>query len=208
MDPAVIGIALGIVIGRIGDLIIGDHLGKPTSWALAFVYKGGNLSGYSCLEGLCRTTLQAGQKVQEITEGGAVLASAQGQELARGIGVHQTALYDFFSTMALVLVLLWLNRRAHRTGTLAVTFGAWYGTVRIVTDFLRVDKQVLGLTGSQWASILVVAVCLGTVLWWAVGADRRGRRGEQAGELMAGAPPGAAGAAEPEPDSGEPATPS
>src|SRR5438309_2439449 len=49
MDCAAIGLPLGIVIGRIGDLIIGDHLGKPTSWLLAFVYKGGNLSGYQCV---------------------------------------------------------------------------------------------------------------------------------------------------------------
>ena len=32
MDPAAVALALGIGIGRIGDLIIGDHLGKPTSW--------------------------------------------------------------------------------------------------------------------------------------------------------------------------------
>ncbi|MBW3591186.1 MAG: prolipoprotein diacylglyceryl transferase, partial [Actinobacteria bacterium] len=30
MDLAAPGLALGVVIGRIGDLIIGDHLGKPT----------------------------------------------------------------------------------------------------------------------------------------------------------------------------------
>jgi phosphatidylglycerol:prolipoprotein diacylglycerol transferase len=172
MDPAVIGIALGIVIGRIGDLIIGDHLGKPTSWALAFVYKGGHLSGYDCAAGLCQTTLQAGQKIQQITAGGAVLGTIQGQELARGIGVHQTALYDFASTMLLVLVLLWLNRRVRRTGVLAITFGAWYGSVRIITDFLRVDKTFFGLTGSQWTSVVVLALCLSTAIWWAFRPER------------------------------------
>jgi phosphatidylglycerol:prolipoprotein diacylglycerol transferase len=210
MDPAVIGIALGIVIGRIGDLIIGDHLGKPTSWALAFVYRGGELSGYSCVEGLCRTTLQAGQKIQEITEGGAVLATARGEELARGLGVHQTALYDFFSTMALVVLLLWLNRGTHRTGVLTLTFGVWYGSVRIITDFLRVDKQIFGLTGSQWASILVVVLCVGTALWWAIRPDRRVPSPEGDEELEAGAEPPPS---EPEPgpspasDPAEPATP-
>ncbi|HLB75400.1 MAG TPA: prolipoprotein diacylglyceryl transferase family protein, partial [Candidatus Dormibacteraeota bacterium] len=48
MDAAAIGLPLGIVIGRIGDLVIGDHLGKPTSWLLAFRYSGGKLSGYDC----------------------------------------------------------------------------------------------------------------------------------------------------------------
>jgi len=36
MDAAAPGLALGIVIGRIGDLIVGDHLGKPTTFALGF----------------------------------------------------------------------------------------------------------------------------------------------------------------------------
>ncbi len=36
MDLAAPGLALGIVIGRIGDLIIGDHLGKPTEFALGW----------------------------------------------------------------------------------------------------------------------------------------------------------------------------
>ena len=30
LDAAVPGISLGIAVGRIGDLIVGDHLGKPT----------------------------------------------------------------------------------------------------------------------------------------------------------------------------------
>jgi phosphatidylglycerol---prolipoprotein diacylglyceryl transferase len=36
MDLAAPGLALGIVIGRVGDLIIGDHLGKPTTFALGW----------------------------------------------------------------------------------------------------------------------------------------------------------------------------
>lgn len=39
LDMAAPGLALGIAIGRISDLIIGDHLGKPTSmpWGFRFV---------------------------------------------------------------------------------------------------------------------------------------------------------------------------
>ena len=36
LDLAVPGIALGIAVGRIGDLIIADHLGKPTEFALGY----------------------------------------------------------------------------------------------------------------------------------------------------------------------------
>nr|MDP9006012.1 prolipoprotein diacylglyceryl transferase [Actinomycetota bacterium] len=37
MDAVVPGMALGIAVGRIGDLIIADHLGKPTDFALGYV---------------------------------------------------------------------------------------------------------------------------------------------------------------------------
>lgn len=36
MDAAAPGIALGILIGRVGDIVVGDHLGKPTDFALGF----------------------------------------------------------------------------------------------------------------------------------------------------------------------------
>ena len=36
MDAAAPGLALGIAIGRIGDLVVGDHLGRPTSFVLGF----------------------------------------------------------------------------------------------------------------------------------------------------------------------------
>lgn len=36
MDAAAPGMALGVIIGRIGDLIVGDHLGKPTHFFLGY----------------------------------------------------------------------------------------------------------------------------------------------------------------------------
>jgi phosphatidylglycerol:prolipoprotein diacylglycerol transferase len=165
-DTAAIGLPLGIVIGRIGDLVIGDHLGKPTSWALAFVYKGGNLSGYACTGDVCRIGLSGGH-TEIVTPAGAQLFQAD-RLIAQGVGVHQTALYDFFATMVLVAVLIWMSRRPRREGVLFLTFAGWYAAGRIVTDFLRIDKLWFGLTGSQWASIGVLVVCLGTLAWFAL----------------------------------------
>lgn len=36
MDAAAPGMALGIIIGRVGDLVVGDHLGKATSFFLGY----------------------------------------------------------------------------------------------------------------------------------------------------------------------------
>jgi phosphatidylglycerol---prolipoprotein diacylglyceryl transferase len=167
MDGAVIGIAFGIAFGRIGDLIIGDHLGKPTSWALAFQYQGGELAGFGCAAETCRATLEGGQ-VLEITRQGATLTSATGELLGSGVGVHQTALYDMFSATLLFLLLYALSRSPRRLGVLTLTFGAWYGATRVIEDFLRVDKLWFGMTGSQWTGLTVSLICVGTLILWAV----------------------------------------
>jgi phosphatidylglycerol:prolipoprotein diacylglycerol transferase len=147
MDPAAIGMAVGIIIGRIGDLIIGDHLGKHTEFFLGFQYRGGELPGYACSgEGAGLLCLAGRPGVADI---------------AYGDVVHQTALYDFFLTIGLLLFLLWLNRRPRAEGVLISAFAIWYGLGRILTDFLRVDKTwPLGLTGSQWASVGVILLAL------------------------------------------------
>jgi len=194
MDSAAIGLAFGILFGRVGDLIIGDHLGKPTSWLLSFVYKGGNLSGYECVSGFCRTLL-SGEQEQIVHAGGATLETANNVAIARGIGVHQTALYDFISTFFLFGLLVWLSRRSRREGFLISVFALWYGVMRIVTDFLRVDKRFFGLTGSQWASITVAAIAAFALVKW----TRQGRIEPEAATQAIGTE-SAAGPAEPPPE--------
>jgi phosphatidylglycerol:prolipoprotein diacylglycerol transferase len=171
MDGAVIGLAFGIAFGRIGDLIIGDHFGKPTSWLLAFRYEGGVPAGFSCVADVCRTTLDEGQ-VLTISHQNATLTSASGEVLSTGVGIHQTALYDMFFATALFLILYAMSRQPRRLGVLTLTFGAIYGLVRVVEDFLRVDKQVFGLTGSQWTGLTVSIVCIVTLIVWAAKAGR------------------------------------
>jgi phosphatidylglycerol---prolipoprotein diacylglyceryl transferase len=166
LDAAAIPITMGVVIGRVGDLIIGDHLGKPTSWLLAFTYHGGNLAGYTCSGNVCRTFLSDGAE-QVIQPGRAVLTNALNQQIGVGVGVHQTALYDFLLTMGLVLFLVYLNGRPRRAGVIFFTYAIWYGCGRIITDFLRVENRFFGLTGSQWTSILAAALSITMLVWFA-----------------------------------------
>src|SRR4051812_1581294 len=133
MDAAAPGMALGVIIGRIGDLIVGDHLGKQTSLFFGFKCPTDiNSTASPCLPG-------------------------------PGAVVHQTAAYDFVLTCILLAVLLWLRSRKDRYPAFLITvFGAWYGCQRILEDFLREDKHILGtgLTGSQITAIITVVVCL------------------------------------------------
>jgi phosphatidylglycerol---prolipoprotein diacylglyceryl transferase len=146
MDLVAPNLAIGIVIGRIGDLIIGDHLGKPTTMPF----------GWHCLG------VDPGSSAP-------ISAAVYRQALAQGhppslgcygLALHQTALYDFVSTIFLASLLLWLGRRAHRPGFLIIVFTIWYGTARLITDFLRVDRRYFGLTGSQISASIVALVCL------------------------------------------------
>jgi phosphatidylglycerol:prolipoprotein diacylglycerol transferase len=133
MDAAAPGMALGVIIGRIGDLIVADHLGKSTTFFL----------GYKCPNAATASPCH----------GSTVGAAA-------GAVVHQTALYDFISTIFLLIVLLRLRKKPRYDGFLILFFAVWYGAMRIVEDFLREDVRHFGLTGSQWSSIVLVGVCL------------------------------------------------
>lgn len=171
-DPVAPALALGIAVGRIGDLIIADHLGKPTSWLLAWTYEGGTIAPpFSCEEGFCQASLQGGH-LETITRQGARLLDGTGRVIAEGVGVHQTALYDMLSAAVLFLLLfVVLMRRPRREGILTLTFGLWYGVSRLIEDSLRIDKRFFGLTGSQWTALVVATVCAAVLVRFAVRPD-------------------------------------
>ena len=127
MDAAMPGLALGIFVGRTGDLIIADHLGKTTNFFL----------GYRCPP----------------------LGVDVGSPCVPGTVVHQTALYDQFFALMILLVLLWLRRSPRYDGFITMMFGAMYASARIVEDFLREDLRRFGLTGSQMTAIVVLSAC-------------------------------------------------
>lgn len=134
MDAAAPGMALGVIIGRIGDLIVADHLGTPTHFFL----------GYKCPSPFIQTASPC--------NGGTI-----------GI-VHPTALYDLLLSLVLLTGLLLLRRRPRYDGFLITAFGLWYGMQRLIEDFLREDvkREILGvrLTGSQMTAIITMVVCL------------------------------------------------
>ncbi|HVM41390.1 MAG TPA: prolipoprotein diacylglyceryl transferase [Acidimicrobiia bacterium] len=131
MDAVVPGLAFGIIIGRMGDLVIADHLGKATDFFL----------GYEC-------------PPLGVETGSECIAGP-------GNAVHQPALYDLISASLLLPVLLWLRRRPRYDGFLTLVFAAWYGAGRFIEDFFRIDEtHGTGLTGSQWTAVVVMVVAV------------------------------------------------
>ena len=164
LDAAAPAVALGIIAGRIGDLVVADHLGKPTTFFL----------GYRCPpEGVDTASPCIGEIV------------------------HQTALYNLILTCLLLGLLLWLRRTPRYDGFIIMVFGAWYGTGRLIEDFLREDRRHFGLTGSQITAVVAMAVCFGWLLF-VRRTPRWGRWDEPADEPVAEA----AGVPEEEPPAG------
>jgi prolipoprotein diacylglyceryl transferase len=137
LDGAVLGLAIGQMIGRLGCYAVGEHLGGPTGFPLGVTYLGGTV-----IEG----------------------------PLEVGVTYHNTALYELLWLMPIIVALLWLDRRGARAGVMTAVFAISYGTLRFLTDFLRInDQTLLGLTGAQYGSILLV----GVGVWLAVSVRRR-----------------------------------
>lgn len=153
MDSAMPGIAIGLVIGRIGDLMIGDHVGAPTDFPLGWRCTGDwwtsatNGIGYNAPRPYpFDVPVPAGADLPTVGCFDTVL--------------HQTALYDFGAALFVLLLLLWLERRPRFDGFFVAAWVYGYGAVRFVGDFARQDRRFLGLTGSQYA--LLVAALLVT----------------------------------------------
>lgn len=146
LDSLAPGLALGIFVGRIGDLVIGEHLGDQTDFAL----------GWRCTSQYVRGSGWVGP--DPFTG-----PSVQG---CFDTAVHQTALYDFIVAGVVLALLLWLERRSRFDGFFGLVFGLSYYGGRFVTDFARAaDKDLIGpFTGTQLTSLAVVVVGIGWLL--------------------------------------------
>lgn len=169
LDAAAPGFAVGVVIGRIGDLVIWDHLGDPaTGWTRAIGWR--IREGYELAPGF-------GPSPAERLPAGLTCDDGARQGLFYADCVfHQPAAYDFVGALVLLGVLFALRRAGrHRAGVAILLFGAWYGAQRLIIDVTRssVDEHipVVNLTGTQALGLLLSVTS--TVLL--VRIARRGR---------------------------------
>lgn len=154
LDSAAPGLAVGIFIGRIGDLVIGDHLGDPAP---------GFPLAWRCGGNLWREANNTIAWPPIPPEAGPPLAGhTQG---CFDVAVHQTALYDFIQAGLLLAVLLYLERRPRWDGFFISVWLYWYGAARFLMDFLREDRRFFGLTGSQYTGLAMVVLLTILLVW-------------------------------------------
>ncbi len=154
LDVAAFGLAIGTIVGRIGDLAIVEHLGGPTRFFLGY----GIRPGYDVApqhDRLECTVAQVGEYC--------------------GI-YHHAALYDMIGAALLFGFLYWLANRSPmvlRYGQLFAVWLAWYGFQRFLIDFTRLaldvngDRTLGALTWSQWSGLATGIAGLIGLLWLA-----------------------------------------
>lgn len=154
LDSAAPGVAIGLFVGRFGDLAIGDHIGSPApDWPLAW-----RCTGNYWVE----ATNSIGFVAPSPYPFGAAEAPVAG---CFEVAVHQTALYDVLSAGILFAVLVLLERRPRWDGFFVSVLVGWYGSIRFVTDFTRQDRRFLELTGSQWTILATILLVAGYLVW-------------------------------------------
>jgi phosphatidylglycerol:prolipoprotein diacylglycerol transferase len=138
------GIALGHVIGRLGCLLAGCCYGRPADVPWA------------------------------ITFTDPVAAANVGTPL--GVPLHPTQLYDAGAELLIMLLLLVTERRGRtfpgRTFWLYILL---YGVSRFAIEFYRGDDRgsLMGLSTSQFISIIAVPLAVSMLMWLRARAARR-----------------------------------
>jgi phosphatidylglycerol:prolipoprotein diacylglycerol transferase len=150
MDMAAFGLAVGTVVGRMGDLFIVEHLGGKTSFFLGYLLKPGYdvAPQHDYLEFLCNTKGECGP-------------------------YHFAALYDLLGAAVLLGLLYLLARRwkGIRYGVLIFTWAAWYGLQRFLIDFTRntdlpnADATAGPFTWNQWVGLLAGLAAIAVLEW-------------------------------------------
>jgi prolipoprotein diacylglyceryl transferase len=140
LDGGAMGLAIGVVFGRIGCTAVGEHFGGETTFPLAVRWEGTGIPD-----------------VREPLLG----LEANARPVAEGVVFHNTAIYEMIGVLVLFIALRLLNRRGVGVGTLIGVYLLAYAPMRFVFDALRVnDERVAGLTGAQWMCLGIVPIAL------------------------------------------------
>lgn len=159
LDASSFGLAIGTVVGRLGDLAIVEHLGRPTTAAWGYGVKPGydlapqhNIlecaSDQALANGLCPVP-----PIDSIA--GAVGAGAPGV-------YHHVAVYDLLGAAVLLGVIYFVSRRFEwPAGRLFFLWVAWYGFQRFLLDSLRFGLGDATVGAFTWNQISGLAAGIG-----------------------------------------------
>lgn len=154
LDMSAFGLALGTVVGRIGDLAIVEHLGRATTVPFGYGIK----PGYD---------LAPQHNALECTEATAGLDGLCGV-------YHHVAAYDMILAGVLLGFLYFVYRRYQlHYGQLFFLWVAWYGFQRFMLDFLRFGMGDAEIGAFTWNQVSGLAAGVGGMaLFWYMGRNQ------------------------------------
>lgn len=167
LDAAAVPLAVGIAVGRIGDLLLGDHLGRPLTGTRGIGYLIG--PGSVLAPGFAPSPARAPQLGESCTDLGAFYA---------GCAYHLTPAYDLIAAAVIALILIGLARWTRSVPGVAISiFALLYAGQRLALDGARgIDERPFaGLTGTQLIAVIVVAAAAVSIAT-AAARQRRSRR--------------------------------
>ena len=151
-DIAAPALLIAMILGRVGDIIDGEHFANATSLAWGVVYTHPD-----------------------------TISLYQGQGLSSFTPTHPAVAYEMLLDLA-VLGVVWLMRgRLRPDGMLFALYGGLYSLGRFFISFLRLDQdQIWDLNQAQLVSIAVLLITVPLLAYHAQ-LVRPGRPGETSG---------------------------
>ncbi|MEE8346047.1 MAG: prolipoprotein diacylglyceryl transferase [Dehalococcoidia bacterium] len=136
-DIAAMGAIVGMGIGRIGDIINGEHFAESTGlpWGVEYTHANSPSS---------------------LMETAGLLQQPQ----------HPAVAYELLGDVAIFLVLVLVFTRMRRVGVTFFTWVLLYGALRLGVSFLRLDDIVLaGLRTAQLIAIATMAMSIPAIIY-------------------------------------------
>jgi len=136
-DIAVLGAILGMAVGRIGDVINGEHFASDTDLPWGVVYTHANSPSV-------------------LAERAGLITQPQ----------HPAVAYELIGDLVIFGILLLIYLRVNRAGVTFFAFVFLYGLMRTLVSFLRLDDIVfLGLRTAQLIGIASMVIGLGGIVY-------------------------------------------
>jgi len=136
-DIAVLGGILGMAVGRIGDVINGEHFASDTGLPWGVVYTHANSPSV-------------------LAERAGLITQPQ----------HPAVAYELIGDLVIFGILLLIYLRVNRAGVTFFAFVFLYGLLRTFVSFLRLDDIVfLGLRTAQLIGIASMVIGLGGIIY-------------------------------------------
>ncbi len=150
LDGASFGIILGMAIGRIGDIINGEHFAKVSDlpWAVRYT----NLDSPS-----------------RLAHPECVQGQVFGAVLERICSQHPAVAYEMIGDLLIFGLLFLILRLARRDGVTFFSFLLLYSLMRFGVSYLRLDSReiIAGLTTPQVTALFVIPLSLlGLLYCW------------------------------------------